>query len=363
MKSQPNSRTTCNPERIADIALFQSVIDGKLDEETMLSPELGEQLMEAYIRQGGETGADAEINDLVDRAVNAYIAALLEAPEDLVIDHTGEVEPGEITTRIEYNIFDAIRDNDLEKLKGFSNAIESGGLEWSPLHEAAKLGRTELLSFILTQRFIDVNDGFEIGEPDDFRRGTALTEALSNGHTETARLLIEQGANVNAEYYGYEDTHCLGLEIEESGNCLTLALAHENEDLISLLQSHGLQINRTFSSGNTELTAFAYYLERGDSKRLQKVFDLGADILGMVKDEWGHHVTPLMQALWLYREEKHQGMKKKRLAVVDWLLRHGVDLGHVHEQAQFPTALSVIMDANDPELNRLFGLIAPEIPR
>jgi hypothetical protein len=33
-----------------------------------------------------------------------------------------------------------------------------------------------------------------------------------------------------------------------------------------------------------------------------------------------------------------------------------VDLGHVHEESELPTVLSVVMDANDPELNQLFGL-------
>ncbi|SMF95168.1 Ankyrin repeat-containing protein [Methylomagnum ishizawai] len=137
---------------------------------------------------------------------------------------------------IQYDAFDAIRDNALERLKEFSAHIESGGYSWSPMHEAAKLGRTELLKYILAQRFVDINDEFEIGEPDDFRRGTALTEALLNGHVETAVFLIEQGANVNAEYYGYENTHCLGLEFEESGNCLTLALATGNSELIRLIK-------------------------------------------------------------------------------------------------------------------------------
>ncbi|WP_341327863.1 hypothetical protein [Methylotuvimicrobium sp. KM2] len=69
-------------------------------------------------------------------------------------------------------------------------------------------------------------------------------------------------------------------------------------------------------------------------------------------------VIPLMRAVWLYRETKQEEQKKKRLAVVGWLLRHGCDLGFFHENAELPTVLSVVMDANDSELNKLFGLIS-----
>ena len=43
--------------------------------------------------------------------------------------------------------------------------------------------------------------------------------------------------------------------------------------------------------------------------------------------------------------------------LVDWLLRHGVDLGHVDDDAELPIALVMVIDANDGELNRLFGFI------
>ena len=55
--------------------------------------------------------------------------------------------------------------------------------------------------------------------------------------------------DVNADYYGYENTHCLGLEIEEAGNCLTLALAIDDNGLIQLMQAHGLDSNAVFTLG------------------------------------------------------------------------------------------------------------------
>jgi hypothetical protein len=71
-----------SPERIADISLFQSVIDGTPPVD-MLSPELADLLETAYNRQGGEAGADAEIDSLFEAAVNAYAACMLEATKDL----------------------------------------------------------------------------------------------------------------------------------------------------------------------------------------------------------------------------------------------------------------------------------------
>lgn len=259
---------------------------------------------------------------------------------------------------IEYDVFDAIKDNDLKALESFAAFIASGGCAWSPLHEAAKLGRTELLKFILKQRFVHINDSFEIGEPDDFRSGTALTEALMNGHVDTAIFLIKQGANVNETYYGYEYTHCWGLEIEDSGTCLTLAIEIGNDELLQLMNQQGLDINAEFKCNHRDMTAFAYYLERANINALQKVHELGADITALVEDEWNNNVTPLMQAIWLYRESKQAGKKKDRLAIVSWLLQHGVDLGYVHEELELKTVLAVVMDANDAELNQLFGLIA-----
>lgn len=263
---------------------------------------------------------------------------------------------------IKYDVFDAIEDNDLKALESFASSIESGGWAWSPLHKAAKLGRTELLKFILKQRSsVHINDSFETGEPDDFCSGTALTEALTNGHVDTAIFLIEQGANVNETYYGYENTHCLGLEIEESGTCLTLAIAIDNDELIQLMIKHGLDINAIFHCDHKDMTAFAYYLKCADIEALQKLFDLGADITALVKDdEWDVDISPLMQAIRLYNpyhQSEGDSTRKNRLAVVDWLLRHGVDLGYVHEESELPTVLSVVIDANDAELNQLFGLI------
>ena len=259
---------------------------------------------------------------------------------------------------MEYDVFDAIKANDLTVLKTFADTIGTDGGAWSPLHEAAKRGRTELLEFISQQRFVDINADFEVGEPDDFRNGTALTEALLNGHVGTAVYLIQQGASVNAGYYGYENTHCLGLEFEESGTCLTLAIEIGNDQLLQIMIEHGLDPDALFHWDHRDMTAFAYYLERANIDAMQKLFDIGAGINALIKDEWQTDVRPLMQAVYLYCGTKQGKQKNKRLAIVDWFLRHGCDLGFIHEDSELPTVLSVVMEAKDSELNKVFGLIS-----
>lgn len=64
-------------EKIADRALFQSVIDGTAPD--MLAPELADQLEAAYVRHE----ADPELMALFERAVDAYQAAMMAATANL----------------------------------------------------------------------------------------------------------------------------------------------------------------------------------------------------------------------------------------------------------------------------------------
>ena len=64
-------------EKIADRALFQSVIDGTAPD--MLAPELADQLEAAYVRHE----SDPELMALFERAVDAYQAAMMAATANL----------------------------------------------------------------------------------------------------------------------------------------------------------------------------------------------------------------------------------------------------------------------------------------
>lgn len=73
---------TEDPQRTADHALFQSVVDGTVttaDGENILSPELANTMEQAYYRQQD----DAELAKLFEAAVNAYQAAMMAATANL----------------------------------------------------------------------------------------------------------------------------------------------------------------------------------------------------------------------------------------------------------------------------------------
>lgn len=71
-----------DPQKAADRALFQSVIDGTIqtaDGEGILSPQVAELLEPAFYRHQ----ADPEMVSLFEKAADAYQAAMLEATKDL----------------------------------------------------------------------------------------------------------------------------------------------------------------------------------------------------------------------------------------------------------------------------------------
>ena len=91
---------------------------------------------------------------------------------------------------------------DLQKVKGsLQNLLrENGKCCQYPVHEAAKIGATKLMEFILRTSF-DMNTK-------DYYGRTAWHEACSNGQTETAQLIIQSskefGIDLNAkDDYGW----------------------------------------------------------------------------------------------------------------------------------------------------------------
>lgn len=66
-----------NAEKAADVAFFQSIVDGTIDDILQLG--LGKKMKAAYLRHEG----DAEIAGLFERAVNAYQAAMMAATANL----------------------------------------------------------------------------------------------------------------------------------------------------------------------------------------------------------------------------------------------------------------------------------------
>ena len=66
-------QSPADPQKDADRALFQSVIDGAVPD--MLSPDLGREMIAAYERNQ----ADAELIALAEQAMDIYEQAMLDA--------------------------------------------------------------------------------------------------------------------------------------------------------------------------------------------------------------------------------------------------------------------------------------------
>lgn len=124
-------------------------------------------------------------------------------------------------------LYDAIWRGDLEQVR----AIYSGEPELlyskdeegrTPLHLAAYHGRLVIMEFLLSRnRKPDINARANDG-------GTPLYHAVGGGHCDTAELLLENNADVNAQN-------------DEGWSPFRLAAFKVDWDLVNLLLKHGGQ--------------------------------------------------------------------------------------------------------------------------
>jgi len=142
----------------------------------------------------------------------------------------------------------------------------------TPLMRAVSLGNTKVAK-LLIDNGADVNAG-----PMDSIGCTILASAIMGGYTEIANLLISRGANVNARDKNGINTP------------LSWAMYKENIKIAKLLIDNGADVNaRYFIGGNTHLMNAAY---SGDTKVAKLLIDNGADVNAKAKGGW----TPLMLA-------------------------------------------------------------------
>ena len=102
-------------------------------------------------------------------------------------------------------------------LNGGSDPLIPDHVGQTPLHHAARMGHADVVRALLEW-------GVEADRPNLSTRFTPLTEAVLNNHVETARILIEAGANINyATNDGYSLLgHAVGRQFPELVELLIL---------------------------------------------------------------------------------------------------------------------------------------------
>jgi uncharacterized protein len=131
------------------------------------------------------------------------------------------------------------------------------------------------LRTLLRDPHIDVN-------AKDGNGGTALTEAVINGHYENAQALLAAGASIDVQVSmaGYTP--------------LTLAAMRGDERMIALLLDAGAAVNDGDASGTTPLMWAAYAAETNPSEAVDLLLRAGAD----TKAENRKGETALSLAKW-----------------------------------------------------------------
>ena len=167
-------------------------------------------------------------------------------------------------------------------LHGMPN-VPTGGGGATAVIEAAKARDSETLRMLL-KKGGDVNAA-------DSNGGTALTEAAILGNFENVKILLAAGASVDAAVSAGKYT------------ALTLAIFRNDETLVRGLVAAGSNVNAQDGSGSTPFM-WAAYSERGNPEIVKMLAKAGADInahnqAGETALTWAKRNgdTPIVQAL------------------------------------------------------------------
>ena len=192
----------------------------------------------------------------------------------------------------------AIRDNDVNAVEALAKSgAKSGGINekdkrgTTPVMYAAAFGSVESLRILLS-------NGADVNASNDFG-ATALMWAITD--QEKVRLLVASGADVNAR--------------SKMGKTpLLLAAANDGSSaIVKLLLDHGAKMAVRDGTQTTPLLAATY---ANDLATIRLLLDAGAD----VNEKSAARITPLMRAA-----------QNGNLKAVEWLLARGADVNAVSE--------------------------------
>lgn len=232
--------------------------------------------------------------------------------------------------------------------------VVDGG--WNPLHAACKVGNfravESILGYIHKSKNItyDINTVFETIDSDSDNRGTALTEALLNGHKDIAKLLINNGANVNATYYN-QDTNCPEWLFGEYDHATDGGVAWwlSDEALFNLCLVHGLEIDAEDHQNNT---ALIYAVRSSKIKKVLQLLKNGANVNLYCQHEYMGKIPLLVYAVTIHCEQKMECS----FDVVKALLKYGASLSAQCLGCENETVIDIVLDQGSENLIELFGL-------
>lgn len=256
------------------------------------------------------------------------------------------------------SIYDAIENESKAAVDRFcatdEDFIEDGG--WNPLHAASRVGNVAIIKSILRYidkafySFFDVNSEFEIIDHCSDRRGTALTEALLNDHKDAAKILIKNGADVNATYFGQDfDTpewQFGNYELASEGG---VAWWLADEEIFNLCIKHGLDIDATDYNDNS---ALAYAVDRSMPEKVLHLLSFGANTEKYIDHEYMGRIPLLIYAVEIHCNRKTD----ESFRVVELLLKHGAALSFACKDCDNESAVDIVLDRKDNRLIELFGL-------
>jgi len=151
---------------------------------------------------------------------------------------------------------------------------------------------------------------------------TALSEALTCGHVDIARALIEAGADVNAP----DGDGCRPLDV---------ALLYAGRPGVKLLIDRGAEVNYIADDGNTGLMAAAGF---GDVTLVEMFLAAGADP-NVAREVDGLTVADI-QVCANNSQDAPAGMRKSSQRILDSLARRGA-------RVRTPAQIEAIKDAQN----------------
>lgn len=256
------------------------------------------------------------------------------------------------------SIFKAIEEERIEVVKRLLdeeiNDILDGG--WNPLHEACKAGNLRAVELILSyiqmsgNVIFDINSEYESIESYSDNRGTALTEALLNGHKDIAKLLIVNGANVNATYYS-QDSNCPEWFFGEYDLASDSGVAWwlSDEELFNLCLANGLEIDAEDNDGNT---ALVHAVRSSNIKKVTHLLENGANVNLYFQHEYMEKIPLLVYAVTIHGEQKTECS----FDVVKALLKHGAPLSAKCLGCENETVIEIVLSQGTENIIELFGL-------